>query len=157
MRVHEVLGCPMSDRPSPNTVSAWIALVRAHQFAMSTVESALKEANLPPLQWYDALLELELVESPGLRLIELEERLLLPQYGVSRLAARLEANGLIERKKSPEDKRGQVATITRKGIDVRRMMWPVYSRAIQRAIGAGLTDKQAESLAVLLNKIDKRK
>ena len=146
----------MSDRPSPNAVSAWIALVKAHQAAMGTVESALKEANFPPLQWYDVLLELERAEEAGLRLIELEERLLLKQYGVSRLTARLEESGLIERKKCPGDRRGQVATITRKGMDVRKAMWPTYSRAIQKAVGVHLTDKQAESLVGLLGKIDPR-
>ena len=37
----------------------WAALARAHNRALNHIEHALKEAGLPPLEWYDVLWELE--------------------------------------------------------------------------------------------------
>ena len=51
--------------------------------AIEAVEARLKAADLPPLGWYDVLLELEKAGEAGLRPFELQARLLLPQYGVS--------------------------------------------------------------------------
>src|SRR6478752_1904612 len=38
---------------------AWVQLIRAHRGALCSVEKALRAAELPSLEWYDVLLELE--------------------------------------------------------------------------------------------------
>ena len=98
----------MSQEPCESAVCAWGRLVRAHQAAMSRVESALKAADLPPLAWYEVLVELERAGEHGLRPFALEEALQLPQYGLSRLLARMEAAGLVLRGSCPGDGRGQM-------------------------------------------------
>ncbi|MBE7635401.1 MarR family transcriptional regulator [Sneathiella sp. P13V-1] len=143
----------MQNKPNEQSVSSWVSLVRAYQTAMNTVETALKEANFPPLNWYDVLLELEKVSPSGLRLIELEKKLLIAQYGISRLASKMEANGLIARRQCPDDKRSQIVELTDKGRTLRQDMWPVYSSAVQRSIGSRLTNLEAETLTEILNKI----
>jgi DNA-binding MarR family transcriptional regulator len=140
----------MTNTLSKSAEQAWARLVRVHHKAMSSVETALKQANLPPLGWYDALLELERAGDCGLRPFELEERLLLPQYGLSRLLARLEAAGCMRRWRCEEDGRGQVVSITDEGRRVRQLMWPVYAGALQAVIGDKLTPKEAEDLERLL-------
>ena len=40
------------------TVTAWARLIRAQQAMLERVEADLKTAGLPPLAWYDVLLEL---------------------------------------------------------------------------------------------------
>jgi DNA-binding MarR family transcriptional regulator len=142
----------MTDEPCDSAVRAWTRLLRAHQSALGRVEGALKAAGLPPLAWYDVLLELERAEG-GMRPYALEERLLLPQYSLSRLLARLEAAGLIERGACPGDGRGQVVAITDAGRAMRSRMWPVYGAALQKAIGAKLCAAEADILAVLLGKL----
>ena len=62
---------------------------------MSRVESALKAAGLPPLAWYEVLVELDRAGACGVRPFALEEALQLPQYGLSRLLARMEEAGLV--------------------------------------------------------------
>src|ERR687895_1017304 len=98
-----------------SALHAWTRLVRAHQAAMSRVESALKAAGLPPLNWYEVLVELERAGGCGLRPFTLEEALLMPQYGLSRLLARMEAADLIVRGSCPEDGRGQMVGLTDAG------------------------------------------
>ncbi len=140
----------MTSEPSRTVEQVWARLVRAHHKTLTAVESALRHADLPPLGWYDAMLELDRAGDCGLRPFELEQRLLLPQYGLSRLLARLEAAGYIKRWRCEEDGRGQVVSITDEGRGVRRRMWPVYAGALQSAIGEKLNEAEAEEMSRLL-------
>jgi DNA-binding MarR family transcriptional regulator len=143
----------MSSPPRETLVRAWARLVKAQQIALGSIEGALKSAGLPPLAWYDVLLELERAGERGLRPGELQRELLLAQYNLSRLIDRLEGAGHVQRRPCDDDGRGQVIAITATGRDVRRRMWAVYGPAIQRALGAHLTPKQAEALDALLGKL----
>lgn len=137
-------------KPSDATVHAWARLLRAHRTALNSVEKALKKHDLPPLIWYDVLLELERAGDKGLRSFELERELLLPQYGVSRIIERIEKAGLLKRETCEEDRRGQHLVVTTTGRKLRRRMWSVYGRAIEDAVGAKLTSTQAKTLSELL-------
>lgn len=141
--------------PHETTVAAWTRILLAHRTALGGVEAALKGAGLPPLSWYDALLELR-KERSGVRLQELEARLLLPQYNVSRLADRLEAAGYAQKTADREDGRGRVLKITRDGRAMLKRMWPVYGLAIEEFVGARLTRQEAAQLSALLAKIIER-
>lgn len=139
--------------PSEPAVRAWTRLARAHRAALVTVEGRLKEAGLPPLAWYDVLLELERAGVGGLRPFELQKSMLLAQYNLSRLIDRLEAEGYVARGLSAEDGRGQTLTITAQGRAVRRRIWPVYAAAIEEAVGARLSVREAATLGDLLEKL----
>lgn len=143
----------MTKETQDPVVLAWARLLRAHKRALSIVEGDLKSAGLPPLDWYDVLLELDRVGNGGLRPFELERELLLPQYGLSRLLDRIEKAGYLERRPCEQDGRGQILIITKTGRDIRRRMWPVYSKAITSAIGMHLTEADATRLARLLGKL----
>jgi DNA-binding MarR family transcriptional regulator len=143
----------MIEEPCESAVRAWARLVRAHQAAMSCVERALKAADLPPLGWYEVLVELERAGECGLRPYALEDTLLLPQYGLSRLLARMEAAGLVVRASCPEDGRGQKVALTDAGRAMRRRMWPVYAAAVRKAVGARLSPDEAEGLSCLLERL----
>lgn len=137
-------------KPSKTTVDIWIRLARAHQAVLSSIEKALKTAGFPPLSWYDVLLELVRAEPEGLRAFELQKKLLLPQYGLSRLLAKIEDAGYLERVACDEDGRGQIVTITPSGRAMRQSMWAVYSVAIEQGVGAKLNKPDREILAKLL-------
>jgi DNA-binding MarR family transcriptional regulator len=143
----------MMNQPTSEIQSVWARLVRLHHRAMTRIEADLKKAGLPPLGWYDALLELERVGDCGLRPFELEQQLLLPQYGLSRLLQRLEVAGYVIRWRCEEDGRGQVVSITDRGREVRKSMWPVYAAALQGIFGEKLDHQQAEQLAGLLGRL----
>src|SRR3984893_16788107 len=87
----------MAERPSEAAVQAWARLVRVEQALLDRIEEDLKSAGLPPLVWYDVLLEL--VREPGdrLRHRDLHRRMLLAKYHLSRILERMEANRLIGR------------------------------------------------------------
>jgi DNA-binding MarR family transcriptional regulator len=140
----------MSDKPDEAVILAWARLTRAQQQAQDAIEGALKKAGLPPLAWYDVLLETERAGRQGLRPFELERAMLLAQYNLSRLLDRIEAAGYVERQPCEEDGRGHTVVITDAGRALRRKMWPVYARAIEAAIGRHLSAQQAKTLGDLL-------
>ncbi len=140
-------------RLTETTFRAWLRLLHAHQTAFARVEAALKAADLPPLPWYDALLELEHAGEDGLRPQQLEKELMLPQYSLSRLLDRIAAEGYLVRRAFAGDRRGQIIAITDSGKALRRRMWPVYAEAIGEAFGRRLSDEDAAALDHLLAKV----
>ena len=143
----------MSQQPDEAIVQAWARLVRAGQMTMSRIEGELKQAGLPPLAWYDVLLELSREKQGMLRPVELERRLLLAQYNASRLIDRMARAGLVTRQACPEDGRGQFVAITREGKDMQRRMWRAYGAAIAEHVGAKLSRDEAHALHDLLGKL----
>jgi DNA-binding MarR family transcriptional regulator len=143
----------MTDTSTKPAVRAWARLMKAQQLALAAIEQALKKAALPPLAWYDVLLEVERAGPDGLRPLDLERAMLLAQYNLSRLVDRIERAGYVERRACEEDRRGQLIAITDKGKVIRRKMWPVYARAIEAAIGRHLSTKQADALDSLLGRL----
>jgi DNA-binding MarR family transcriptional regulator len=143
----------MSDGPSESVVGAWVRLVRAEQTVLAAVEADLKSAGFPPLAWYDVLLELAREAGGALRPLEIERRVLLAQYNLSRLVDRLEEARLVARQPCPEDRRGQLVRLTPAGRRLQQRMWPAYAAAIQRHVGERLSDKEAATLALLLDKL----
>jgi DNA-binding MarR family transcriptional regulator len=143
----------MDANPSEAAIQAWARLVRVSGSLLDAVEAELKAAGFPPLAWYDALLELDRVPDGRLRPFELERHMLLPQYSTSRLVARLEKAGFVERLGCPNDRRGQHVSITAAGRQMRARMWPAYASAIQRHLGSKIDCADAQKLAELLGQL----
>jgi DNA-binding MarR family transcriptional regulator len=143
--------------PSPSKAcsdavqGAWVQLIRAHRRALASVEHALREAGLPSLEWYDVLWELE--RAGPLRARDLQERLVVAQYNLSRLLDRMEKDGLVSRERCAEDARCQWLRATAEGKALRKRMWPVYAAAIDKAVGARLSAAQAQKLSELLRNV----
>jgi DNA-binding MarR family transcriptional regulator len=140
----------MTEKPSKTVVRAWARLMNAQRLTLAAVEHALKVADLPPLDWYDVLLEVERAGDDGLRPFELERAMLLAQYNLSRLVDRIERVGYVERRACEEDGRGHQIVITADGKAMRRKMWPVYAQAIEIVVGQRLATKDVETLDRLL-------
>lgn len=143
----------MTDGPDQRVVDAWVRLIRTARLLLDRVEGDLKREGLPPLPWYDALLELRRAGEDGLRPFELERTMLLAQHNLSRLVDRLEKAGLLTKRPCPEDGRGQILAITGAGRDLLRRMWPVYAAAIERHLGARLEGAEAETLVGILDRL----
>jgi len=147
MRLHIVW--PMAIGRNSPSFQVWVGLVRSYRRISETVEAALKAEGLPSLDWYDVLLELERHGAP-LRARDLEQKLLLAQYNLSRLLDRLESRGLITRGPDPDDGRSRLICVTESGLATRKQMWPIYRRTIEREIGRVLSPSGATDLAALL-------
>jgi DNA-binding MarR family transcriptional regulator len=134
-------------------IAAWARLLKASAKLKDAAEANLKAAGLPPLAWYDALLELHRAGAAGLAPADLEREMLLPQYNVSRLVDRLESAGHAVRLPHPDDARRQVLRITRSGTELIRRMWRVYRRTIAEEFAARLGKGDTERLGVILKRL----
>ena len=139
--------------PSDAVVKAWAGLVRAQRAATSGIELDLKQAGFPPLSWYDVLYGLRRARGGRLTPRELEGEMLLEQYNLSRLLDRMEGDGLVRRVPYPGDKRRQLVEITAQGRALHKRMWPVYAAAIERHVGARITETEGEDLGRILGKL----
>ena len=144
----------MTKEPDDIMFQSWARLTRVQHTIFSAIEAALKKADLPPLSWYDVLLELSRVRNVGMRPFELEAKLLLPQYGLSRLLDKIEAAGLIEKQPYQGDGRGQTIMITEKGQTMRARMWPVYAASIAETVDRKVSLDEARQLYALLGKLN---
>jgi len=139
--------------PSPEAIKAWARLMRVSRQLIERAEEALKDSGLPPLDWYDVLHELAEAGEGGLRPFQLIERTLFAQYNISRLLARLEADGLVEKLPVADDGRGQIIRITATGRETRRQMWAVYGKSIAELVGARLSQDELDTLSGLLGRL----
>lgn len=139
--------------PSPATLAVWTGLIRASADLQGRIEAALQAHSLPPLAWYDVLWEIEKAGADGIRPFALQDRLLLPQYGLSRLIERMVKAGYVDRRTCDDDGRGQMLHLTGAGAQVRAAMWPVYAAALMGAVDDRLTEAEAQELARLVQRL----
>ena len=71
----------MKKLPDETTLNAWVLLHRTHRKLQESVESALKAGKLPPLDWYDVLLELHRAGNAGLRQFEIGDKVVTYHVG----------------------------------------------------------------------------
>ncbi len=139
--------------PSEQAIDSWAQLIRVSQQLLTTVEKELKAAKLPPLSWYDALLELRRAGAEGLRQFQLKESMLLAQYNLSRLIDRLVKAGLVSRTACMLDGRGHVLHITPDGQQILTNMWEVYRQSIAQHFAQKLSGSEQRALSALMNKL----
>ncbi|MFJ5533712.1 MarR family winged helix-turn-helix transcriptional regulator [Streptomyces sp. NPDC093261] len=68
------------------------------------------------------------------RVQEISERVHLSQSALSRLVARLEKDGLVERAMCPEDRRGVRVALTAKGSELHREVLPIQRAVLARTL-----------------------
>jgi DNA-binding MarR family transcriptional regulator len=129
---------------SEEQMALWRAFLRAHSTMLRRISLDLEEAGLPPLSWYDVLAALRDAPDRSLRQVELAERVLLSNSGLSRLVDRIEAKGLVERKNCPSDRRSFFVTLTDEGAEMLERMWPVYARGVAEDFLPALGSNECE-------------
>lgn len=134
-------------------IDAWATFIVSFNRIHQGMEEAMKEAGLPSLEIYDVLWTLERSPEHGLRFSELGEKVLLSRSNVTRLAERLESQGLIERKRCPNDRRGVYAVLTKTGKKLRQDMWKTYEKLIQERFSNHLSSDEHKSLIQILTKV----
>lgn len=124
-----------NDLPTPLETDIWVAMNRTTRLIQSEISSALKDAGLPPLKWYDLLWSLER-HGGRLRPYELTQDVIFEQSNLSHLTKRLANEGLIEIVGLDSDRRGKNLQITEKGKDLRNRMWKIYGPLLHEKMHA---------------------
>jgi DNA-binding MarR family transcriptional regulator len=135
---------------SEEELATWRAFLRAHSSMLRRISADLEGAELPPLAWYDVLAALRDAPDKMLRQVELAERVLLSNSGMSRLVDRVEEAGLVERITCPGDRRSFQIHLTSAGEEMLERMWPVYARGIAEdflpALGSNEVRERLEAI-----------
>lgn len=135
------------------STSTWALFLTAHSVLVGKMESALKAANLPPLEWYDVLWALERAPGHRLRMHELADLVVLSRSNLTRLVDRLEKANLVEREPSVDDKRGAYCVLKPAGSALRKKMWPVYKKCIFELFNEQLSEKEEAAINTALCRI----
>jgi DNA-binding MarR family transcriptional regulator len=103
------------NRLSPAEQAAWGGFLDTHTRLLRAMEASLSSVGVTVGE-YDVLVALEAAGDAGVRMSDLAARRLMSSGGFTRLADRLEKQGLITRERSATDGRGLNAVITPAGL-----------------------------------------
>ncbi|MFI5385954.1 MAG: MarR family winged helix-turn-helix transcriptional regulator [Fimbriimonadales bacterium] len=140
-------GATLAKELSKQGLEAWKGLLLAHATLVEQIDFEMAQANLLPLDWYDALLALEDAPNRRLKMSDLADQVLLSKSGLTRLVDRLEAKGYICRVNCRADRRVSYAVLTPEGLKAREASWPTYRAAIQEHFASQLSDEEAKVVA----------
>jgi DNA-binding MarR family transcriptional regulator len=130
---------------------AWEALYRAQATISRELFDDHVFSDLVPRE-YGVLYALA-SRPDGLRITELGEDALLSQPGMSRLVARLEARGLVERVDDPRDARACRIRLTEDGTETQRRVGRAHARQVARAMTRSLDDQELRQLLDLCGRL----
>jgi DNA-binding MarR family transcriptional regulator len=130
---------------------AWEALFRAQSTIVQELSARDAWDDLVPRE-YGVLYALSSAPK-GLRITELGQDVLLTQPGMSRLVARLEARGLVQRVDDPEDARACRITLTPAGEATQRRIGRVHARHVAEAMTRNLDRAELEQLLDLSRRL----
>jgi DNA-binding MarR family transcriptional regulator len=128
---------------------AWEALFRAQATVQRELLAADVWDGLTPSE-YGVLYALSKAPD-GLRVTAMAEDALLTQAGISRLVARLEADGLVERVADPADKRASRIRLTAAGAAAQRRVGLRHGRHVAQLMTDAFSTDQLRQLRELAN------
>ena len=123
---------PSSSLLSERERAAWKGLLATHSRLVHELDAELERQHGLPLSSYEVLMNLADAEGNHLRMGELANRLLLSKSGITRLADRLEKQGLIARRRCDDDGRGYFAELTDAGRELVTTARPDHLAAVRR-------------------------
>lgn len=131
----------------------WVEFLRAHGEIVHRLDRLMRERHGLTLNEYEVLLQLWLAGEERLRRVDLAERLLITQGGVTRLLAGLEHRGLVERVPCPDDGRVAYASLTEAGRRLAEGARAEHLAEVEELFGGRFTDEELETLARLLGRL----
>jgi DNA-binding MarR family transcriptional regulator len=130
---------------------AWEALFRAQSTIVQELSARDAWEDLVPRE-YGVLYALSSA-TEGLRITELGADVLLTQPGMSRLVARLESRGLVQRVADPDDARAFRIRLTAAGIATQRRIGRAHARHVAEAMTRNLDRDELEQLLDLCRRL----
>lgn len=131
----------------------FFALLRIQRTIMPGIEKSLREMGIADPIWYEILLATEEAGKDGIAMIDLQKRLFVPQYALSRHVARIEKAGLLRREARPGAGRGQILYLTAQARGLHHRIWQVYMEKIQAAFAPHISTDEAYDLVRMLNRL----
>ena len=116
-------------------VGAWRELLERHARTTSSLERRLQHEHGLGVSEFEVLERLAGTDKDERRMQELAEAVHLSQSALSRVVARLEADGLVRRGMCPEDRRGIMACMTDSGRERYEAARPTHRAVLAETLG----------------------
>jgi DNA-binding MarR family transcriptional regulator len=114
--------------------AAWRAFVRALAVAPRMLDTDLTNDSHLNMADYHVLVVLSESPEHSMRMSELASHAVLTPSGLTRVVERLGRRGLVERTRSAEDGRGQVARLTDAGLETLVSAYPPHLRSVRTRV-----------------------
>jgi DNA-binding MarR family transcriptional regulator len=132
---------------------AWRTFLGSYAAVLARLEDELEAERGMPLSWFEVLLRLSEAPLGAIRMQELARGVFLSKSGLTQVATRMEAEGLIRREVCSSDRRGILAVITTEGRRALRRASVVHLRGIQRHFSGHLDEAELRGLAASMAKV----
>lgn len=142
-----------TDKLSGLEDAAWRGFLLTHDRLWRALEAGLATHNVSMAE-YSVLALLGEAGQNGMRMSELAERRLMSTGGFTRLADRLERQGLIQRRPSAADGRGSEAVLTKEGRVLLRKAWRKQYAQLRELFFDRLDDDDLSRLADIWTRLD---
>lgn len=138
---------------SDRELGAWRGMLETHSRVVAELDAELERDHGLPLSSYEVLMYLGDAEGNRLRMGELADRLLLSRSGITRLADRLERQGLIARERCSDDGRGFFALLTDSGRATLAAARPDHLAGVRRHFLSRLEPDEIEALGAIWRRL----
>ncbi len=132
---------------------AWVQLLVAHASITREMDARLRAEHGLSLTSYEVLFALSTAPGQRMRRVDLANRLLVSQGGVTRLLAGLEAANLVSRTASESDARVIYAELTDAGRRKLAEAAGTHLADIERLFTSRFTGRQLDTLSELLGRL----
>lgn len=142
----------MGDALNQPAFLAFYGLMQVNARMLDRVGGDLEARTKLPMSWLEILLCLE-GEDAGKRMNALADELVISRGGVTRIIARMEEAGLVQRVTPPEDRRATYARLTDAGRDAAASATPVLLELVADGFGRHLELDELMELSRLSAKL----
>ncbi|HEY3828532.1 MAG TPA: MarR family transcriptional regulator [Solirubrobacteraceae bacterium] len=132
---------------------AWRSLQRAHASLAKRVDAELERTHGLPLVTYEVLQRLAESANGRMRMCDLAEHAQLSRSGLTRLADRLEKEGLLERCSCEHDARGAYACLTDLGRERLSAARGTHLTVVREQFLSRFSERELGALAELWDRI----
>ena len=142
-----------SPAASQDQVTTWINLHQTARIIQAKIEERLRAST--DLSWaeFELLMRLQVAATRPLQMSEIAAQLVGSPSGTTRIADRLEKDGLIVRETPRENRRIVRVQLTQKGREVLTAADEIFRTTLQQAFGDHLTGGEVTELRGLLRKL----
>jgi DNA-binding MarR family transcriptional regulator len=127
----------------------WLHLIKCSKAVESMVGGQLRRAHGQSLTRFDVLSQLDRFDDKRATVGDLARHMLVSSGNITALLDRMEDEGLVERRASPNDRRSQQVVMTRKGGKLFEAMVRDHARWVNKAL-SDISGRDKERLIDLL-------
>jgi DNA-binding MarR family transcriptional regulator len=143
----------MAGRPSKSKfrIENYPLFAMAHivAHAQNRIVNAIRHYRMPPSVWRVISM---VAEVDGIKINSLARRVIVERSALSRIVAKLEDDGLLERRADPKDGRSVTLHLSQKGRKLYQDAAPLAQRELDTILSA-LSEKERTTLMALLGRI----